>query len=69
MKTTITVETPIIETPRIAQVRGLFDLPHADHSRLTWTVDLPLEQRPWQIGLVVGPSGCGKSTIARALWP
>src|SRR5207244_1988839 len=40
-----------------------------DHGRLRWTVDLPLDRRPWQIGLVVGPSGCGKSTIARRLWP
>jgi GNAT superfamily N-acetyltransferase len=69
MKTIITVESPIIETPRVAQVRGLFDLPRADHSRVSWTVDLPLEAHPWQIGLVVGPSGCGKSTIARQLWP
>jgi len=56
MKTTITVESPIIETPRVAQVRGLFDLPRAERCTLTWNVDLPLEQRPWQLGLVVGPS-------------
>jgi ABC-type nitrate/sulfonate/bicarbonate transport system ATPase subunit len=69
MKTTITVECPIVQTPRVAQVRGLFDLPPAERSTLTWHVDLPLEERPWQIGLVVGPWGCGKSTIARRLWP
>src|SRR5262249_32287489 len=38
-------------------------------SRLEWDVTLPLEQRPWSLGLIVGPSGCGKSTIARKLWP
>jgi GNAT superfamily N-acetyltransferase len=65
----ITVETPIAETPRVAQVRGLFDLPRTEHSRLAWTVELPLERRPWQLGLVVGPSGCGKSTVAHHLWP
>ena len=69
MTTTITVESPIRETPRVAQVRGRFDLPLADRSTMHWTVDLPLDARPWQIGLVVGPSGCGKSTIARRLWP
>jgi ABC-type glutathione transport system ATPase component len=69
MKTTITVQCPIAPTPRIAQVRGLFDLPAAKHSSMSWTVDLPLDQRPWQLGVVVGPSGCGKSTIARRLWP
>jgi GNAT superfamily N-acetyltransferase len=65
----ITVESPIVETPRVAQVRGMFDLPRAERSTLTWNVDLPLEEKPWQVGLVVGPSGCGKSTLARRLWP
>jgi ABC-type lipoprotein export system ATPase subunit/GNAT superfamily N-acetyltransferase len=69
MKTTISVATPIVETPRVAQVRGQFDLPRAERSALTWQVDLPLEARPWQLGLVVGPSGCGKSTVANRLWP
>jgi ABC-type glutathione transport system ATPase component len=66
---TITVESPIEDTPRVQQVRGLFDLPRESHSRLTWQVALPLDERPWHVGLVVGPSGCGKSTVARALWP
>ncbi len=69
MKTTITVETPIVETPRVTQLRGQFDLPRAEKSTLTWTVDLPIEQKPWRIGLIVGPSGCGKSTLAKRLWP
>jgi GNAT superfamily N-acetyltransferase len=69
MPLTITVECPVRESPRVAQVRGLFDLPAAKTSRLEWTVDLPLTERPWQIGLVTGPSGCGKSTLARRLWP
>jgi GNAT superfamily N-acetyltransferase len=66
---TITVESPVGDTPRVQQVRGLFDLPRESHSRLTWEVALPLHERPWHVGLVVGPSGCGKSTVARALWP
>jgi ABC-type Mn2+/Zn2+ transport system ATPase subunit len=69
MHTTITVESQIVETPRVAQIRGLFDMPRLERSTLNWTVDLPLEDRPWQIGLVVGPSGCGKSTLAQRLWP
>ncbi len=69
MSLTITVETPIVETPRTAQLRGLFDLPAERASRLVWQVELPLHQRPWNIGLVTGPSGCGKSTVARHLWP
>ena len=69
MHATITVESPIVETSRVAQVRGLFDLPPERTSRLTWDADLPLEARPWSIGLITGPSGCGKSTLARRLWP
>jgi hypothetical protein len=47
----------------------MFDLPAAGNSELSWEVVLPLEERPWHIGLLVGSSGCGKSTIARRLWP
>jgi energy-coupling factor transporter ATP-binding protein EcfA2 len=66
--THVTVETPIEATPRVRQVCGLFDLALPASSRLEWSVDLPLETRPWNIGLIVGPSGCGKSTIARHLF-
>src|SRR5437588_334440 len=68
MQTTITVESPIEDTPRVAQVRGIFDLPEEKTSCLTWQVILPIESRSWNIGLIVGPSGCGKSTIARQMW-
>lgn len=65
----ITLETPIAATPRVVQVRGMFDLPADAGQRVEWDVRLPLEERPWVLGLIVGPSGCGKSTIARHLWP
>src|SRR5438876_4096097 len=65
----ITVSTPIIQTPRVLQVRGLFDLPESKSSAMEWEVAMPLQDRPWHIGLIVGPSGCGKSSIARHLWP
>jgi hypothetical protein len=69
MQATITVETPITESPRVQQVRGIFDLAAESTSRLQWTVVLPLDERPWNVGLITGPSGCGKSTIARHFWP
>jgi len=65
----ITVETPIIDSPRVQQIRGIFDLPRDATSRLEWDVRLPLDAKLWHIGLIVGPSGCGKSTIARQLFP
>jgi ABC-type uncharacterized transport system YnjBCD ATPase subunit/GNAT superfamily N-acetyltransferase len=69
MQATITVESPILESPRVAQIRGIFDLSVEKSSRLQWTVSLPLDERPWNIGLIAGPSGCGKSTLARHFWP
>src|SRR5438876_1183146 len=65
----IIVESPVIPTPRVQQLRGMFDLPEEKTSRLSWDVTLPLDEKPWHIGLIVGPSGCGKSTLARHLWP
>ena len=44
MHAVITVESPVVETARLAQVRGLFDLSAEKVSRLTWEVDLPLEE-------------------------
>src|SRR5688572_22887828 len=69
MNTHIIVESQVIDTPRVQQVRGMFDLPAAATSRAEWTVNLPHEDRAWNIGLIVGPSGCGKSTIARRVFP
>lgn len=65
----IVVESSVPATPRVLQVRGMFDLPAASTSRLEWQADLPLDERPWHIGLIVGPSGSGKSTVLRHLFP
>src|SRR5689334_2533240 len=64
----VVVATPILRSPRVQQVEGLFDLPPAQECTLEWNVHLPLEEREWNIGLIVGPSGSGKSTVARSLF-
>jgi ABC-type glutathione transport system ATPase component len=69
MNASITVQSSIVRTPRVIQLEGMFDLAPAEKAALSWEVRLPLEEKPWNIGLIVGPSGCGKSTIARTLWP
>lgn len=66
----ITVECPVRETFRVAQVAGMFDLDLAAKATATFDVDVPgpadpVEGQPWQIGCIVGPSGSGKSTVAR----
>jgi hypothetical protein len=63
------VSTPVQESPRVLQIRGLFDLPASPTTGHEWDVTLPLQEKPWNIGLIVGPSGCGKSTIGRHMWP
>jgi len=62
-------ETPVVDSFRVAKVRGMFDVPPSDVESVRITATLPIEERPWKIGLVTGASGTGKSTIARALFP
>jgi len=50
-------------------MQSMFDVAIVDRSREEWDVDLPLDEKPWNIGVIVGPSGCGKTCIARELWP
>jgi hypothetical protein len=61
-------DSVVVRTPRVMQLEGLFDLPPNERSELRWSVILPIEDRPWNVGLIVGPSGAGKSTIARELF-
>jgi hypothetical protein len=62
------VSTPVQRTPRVLQMEGLFEIPPTRKSELRWTGELPLESRPWSIGMIVGPSGSGKSTLAREMF-
>lgn len=51
---------------RAARVKSLFNVDSG--ASFTLSADLPLDERPWQIGLIVGPSGSGKTSIGRAVW-
>jgi ABC-type ATPase with predicted acetyltransferase domain len=68
VKASITRSVAVQRTARVAQLEGIFDLPPSQRSEQTWSLDLPLEERDWNVGLVVGPSGTGKSTMLRELW-
>ena len=61
----IEVESEIVRDAKVMQVEGMFDVAPAKRSKLEWKVDLPIEERPWNIGLIIGPSGCGKTTVAK----
>ncbi len=65
----VVVESGIDLSIRARQVCGMFDCPPEERQRLSWKASLPLEEKPWSIGLIVGPSGSGKSVCSRKLWP
>lgn len=69
MKLDLELSHEIVKTPRIMQVSSLFDLPVEEKIKLGLHAELPVEDRSWNIGLMVGPSGAGKSTLAANLWP
>jgi len=64
----VILESAVERTPRVVQLEGLFDVPASEKSRLALAFDVPIEDRPWSVGLIVGPSGAGKSTVARHLF-
>ena len=56
-------------TTRARQVCGMFDCPPDEKRSLQWRANLPLEDKKWNVGLIVGASGSGKTTCAKALFP
>lgn len=65
----ILIESKIEKTFRVEQVCGMFDVPKTDSVSHHWSVNIPIEDKNWQIGLIVGPSGSGKTTIGKRLFP
>ena len=68
MRVSVAVESQVKITPRVTQLLGLFDIPPSPISGQVWDFDIPLEERDWNIGLIVGPSGAGKTTVAKSIW-
>ena len=64
----IVKESEIVKTPRVQQLSGMFDIPPQERSAQSWEVRLPIDEKPWNIGLIVGPSGSGKTIIANELF-
>lgn len=51
------------KSARAMQLQGMFDCPVEDKTTVKWSGDFPIEEQPWNVGLIVGPSGSGKSTV------
>ena len=62
-----TVSTPASDTYRANRVRSLSNGEKLQGSSHTVSVDLPIDEKPWRVGLVVGPSGSGKTTLGRKI--
>lgn len=51
---------------RAARVKSLFNADSGANFSLD--AELPIEDRPWSVGVVVGPSGSGKTSIGRRIF-
>ena len=68
MKVDLHVSVPVSRSSRARQLEGMFDVPVSEKAERHWSGDVPIEERDWNVGLIVGPSGCGKTSIARDVW-
>lgn len=66
MKISIHHQCTDFDTYRTARVRSLFNAESGADTRIS--AELPIEDRPWQLGVIVGPSGSGKTSIGRAIF-
>lgn len=55
-------------TPRTLQLAAMFDVTPTGVHTFAADVDVDIDARAWNVGLIVGPSGSGKSSVARELW-
>ncbi|WP_315705035.1 MULTISPECIES: ABC transporter ATP-binding protein [unclassified Bradyrhizobium] len=62
------VETTLERSARVKQLSGMFDVPATEKLSHHWEGDVPIEERDWNVGLIVGPSGAGKSSVSRQLF-
>lgn len=53
---------------RSEKVASMFDVSPSTKLRREWKCDIPIEDKPWSVGLIVGQSGAGKTTIAKKLF-
>lgn len=55
-------------TIRARQIMSMFDVPATEKLSRSWKINVPIDERDWNVGLIVGPSGSGKSVIAGELF-
>src|SRR6266403_196426 len=68
MKIEIHKEVEIESTIRTELLSSMFEVPAKTKLSVSLSGDLPLDDRPWSIGLIVGPSGSGKTLLLNNLF-
>ena len=63
------IDVPIKQTVRVAQIAGLYDVTLAEKCSRRIVGAIPIEEKSWNVGLIVGSSGSGKTQIAKHLFP
>ena len=61
------ITTKVPKTFRVEKVKGMFDV-DKDEIIKEFDVNIPIESKKWNVGLIVGASGSGKTTIAKNLF-
>lgn len=59
----------VAESFRVAKIKGSFDVDSLCEIKKEYDVDIPIEGKEWNIGLIVGSSGSGKTTVAMECFP
>lgn len=59
------VESTVEKTARVMQMSGIFDVVPEETQSVEWHLDFPIEDRDWNVGMIVGPSGSGKTRVAQ----
>ena len=61
------IKTKISNTFRVEKVKGMFDI-DKDELIKEFNINIPIENKEWNVGLIIGSSGSGKTTIAKNLF-
>ena len=61
------IETEYKPTFRTEKVVGMFDVPATDKLRKEWQINMPIEEKDWQIGLIVGALNINKKNTTEFL--
>jgi len=61
------ISSKVGESFRINKVKGMFDC-QINEVKREYEVSIPIEDKKWNVGLIVGASGTGKTTIAKKVF-